>query len=41
MSKVDRNEAILKAWKDGFMQSEIAKFLELSDAGVSKMLRKL
>ncbi len=41
MSKIDRNEAILKAWQDGFMQSEIAKFLELSDAGVSKILRKL
>jgi REP element-mobilizing transposase RayT len=41
MSKLDRNEAILKAWKDGFMQSEIAKFLELSDAGVSKILKKL
>jgi len=41
MSKVDRNEAILEAWKDGFMQSEIAEFLELSDAGVSKILRKL
>jgi REP element-mobilizing transposase RayT len=41
MTKFDRNEAILKAWKDGFMQSEIAKFLELSDAGVSKILKKL
>jgi len=40
MSKVDRNKAILKAWEDGFMQSEIAKFLKLSDAGVSKILRK-
>ena len=41
MSKPDRNEAILKAWQDGFMQSEIAKFLKLSDAGVSKILKKL
>ena len=41
MSKLDRNRAILKAWQDGFMQSEIAKFLDLSDAGVSKILRKL
>ena len=41
MSKLDRNKAILKAWQDGFMQSEIAKFLDLSDAGVSKILRKL
>ena len=41
MSKLDRNKAILKAWQDGFMQSEIAKFLDLSDAGVSKILKKL
>ena len=41
MSKVERNEAILQAWQDGFMQSEIAKCLELSDAGISKILRKL
>ncbi len=41
ISKADRNEAILKAWQDGFMQSEIAKFLKLSDAGVSKILKKL
>jgi DNA-directed RNA polymerase specialized sigma subunit len=41
ISKLDRNKAILKAWQDGFMQSEIAKFLELSDAGVSKILKKL
>jgi DNA-binding NarL/FixJ family response regulator len=41
LSKVDRNEAILKAWQDGFMQSEIAKFLKLSDAGVSEILKKL
>ncbi len=41
MLKIDRNEAILKAYHDGFMQSEIAKFLELSGAGVSKILKKL
>jgi DNA-binding NarL/FixJ family response regulator len=41
MSKLDRNKAILKAWEDGFMQSEIAKFLKLSDARVSKILKKL
>lgn len=41
MTKTERNEAILKAWKDGFMQSEIAQFLGLSDAGVSKILKKL
>ncbi len=41
MPKTERNEAILKAWQEGFMQSEIAKFLGLSDAGVSKILKKL
>lgn len=41
MTKQERNEAILKAYQDGFMQSEIAKFLELSGAGVSKILKKL
>lgn len=42
MSKSERNEAILRAWQDGFMQSEIARFLGLSDAGgVSKVLKKL
>ncbi len=41
MSKVDRDKAIQKAWKDGFMQSEIARYLGLSDAGVSKILKKL
>ncbi len=41
MSKEKRNEAILKAYQDGFMQSEIAKFLELSGAGISKIVKKL
>ncbi len=41
MSKKERNEAILKAYQDGFMQSEIARFLKLSGAGVSKILKKL
>ena len=41
MSKTERNEAILKAYQDGFMQSEIAKYLELTGAGVSKILKKL
>ncbi len=41
MLKVDRNDAILKAHKDGFMQSEIAKYLKLTGAGVSKILKKL
>ena len=40
MSKVDRNDTILKAYKDGFMQSEIARFLKLTGAGVSKILKK-
>jgi len=38
---MDRNDAILKANQDGFMQSEIAKFLELTEASVSKILKKL
>ena len=41
MSKSDRNKAVLKAYHDGFMQSEIAKFLNLTGAGVSKILKKL
>ncbi len=41
MSKKNRNEAILKAYHDGFRQSEIAKFLGLTGAGVSKILKKL
>ncbi len=41
MSKIERNSAILKAYNDGFMQSEIARYLKLTDAGVSKILKKL
>ena len=41
MNKFDRNEAIMRAYHDGFMQSEIAKFLGLSGAGVSKILKKV
>lgn len=41
MSKLDRNDTILKAYQDGFMQSEIAKYLGLTGAGVSKILKKL
>ncbi len=41
MSKVERNERILKAYQNGFMQSEIAKFLNLSGAMVSKILKKV
>jgi len=39
-SKKDRNEQILKATKDGFTQSEIARFLGLSDSAVSRILKK-
>jgi len=41
MSKEDRNKAIFEAYHDGFMQSEIAKFLGITSAGVSKILKKL
>ena len=41
MSKSERNEAILKAVKDGFAQSEVAKHLNLTDAAVSKIVKKL
>ena len=41
MSKQTRNEAIMRAYLDGFMQSEIAKFLGLSGAVVSKILKKI
>ena len=41
MSKIERNEMIFKAFQDGFMQSEIARYLNLSDAGISKILKKL
>ena len=41
MSRIDRNNAILKANQDGFMQSEIAVFLKLTEASVSKILKKL
>ncbi len=40
MPKYKRNKQILKAVKDGFSQSEIAKFLSLSDSGVSRIVRK-
>ncbi len=32
-TKSERNDAIMKALKDGFMQSEITKYLNMSDAG--------
>ena len=40
ISKEQRNIQIQKATKDGFTQSEIAKFLGLSDSGVSRILKK-
>ncbi len=40
ISKIERNEQILKATKDGFSQSEVAKFLGLSDSGVSRIVKK-
>ena len=40
ISKEQRNIQIQKATKDGFTQSEIAKFLGLSDYGISRILKK-
>ncbi len=40
-SKSERNEAIYEAYKDGFLQSEIAKYLGLTDASISKIVKKL
>ena len=41
MTKEKRNEAIQKAIEDGFTQSEVARFLGLTNAAVSKILKKL
>ena len=41
MTKEQRNEAIQKAIEDGFTQSEVARFLGLTNAAVSKILKKL
>ncbi len=41
MNKPQRNQVILRAIQDGFTQSEVAKFLYLSNAAVSKILKKL
>jgi len=40
-NKKERNEAILKAYLSGYRQSEIASFLSLTDAAVSKIIKKL
>ena len=41
MSKEKRNKGIMNAFEDGFMQSEIARFLKLSDARVSRIIKEL
>jgi len=38
-SKQERNEAIKKAYEDGYSKSEVARHLSLSVAGVSKILK--
>ena len=40
LSKSQRNIMIEKATKDGFTQSEVARFLGLSVSGVSRVLKK-
>lgn len=37
--KLERNHAIKKAFEDGYTKTQIAKFLDLSVAGVSKILK--
>jgi len=41
ITKDDRNKAILKALDDGYRQSEIAKYLNISCATVSKIFRSV
>ncbi len=41
LSKCQRDAQIQKATKDGFTQSEVAKFLGLSSSGISRILKKL
>ena len=41
MTKEKRNEAIQKAIEDGFTQGEVARFLGLTNAAVSKIMKKL
>ncbi len=40
LSKKQRDTQIQKATKDGFTQTEVAKFLGLSSSGVSRILKK-
>lgn len=40
LSKKQRDVQIQKATKDGFTQTEVAKFLGLSSSGVSRILKK-
>jgi DNA-binding NarL/FixJ family response regulator len=39
ITKEDRNRAILKALDDGYRQIEIAKYLNISSATISKVFR--
>ena len=41
MTKEKRNKAIQRAVKDGFTQNEVARFLGLTNAAISKILKKL
>ncbi len=40
-NKSSRNGAIKEALEDGYTQSEIAKYLKLSNSAVSKIVKKL
>ncbi len=40
-NKQTRNEAIMRAYHDGFTQSEIGRYLGLSWGGVGKIVKKL
>ena len=40
LSKQQRNEQILKALKDGFTGSEVARYLGLSPSGISRIVKK-
>ncbi len=40
LSKSQRDTQIQKATKDGFTQSEVARFLGLSSSGISRILKK-
>jgi len=40
LPKAKRDEQILKALKDGFTGSEVARYLELSPSWISKIVKK-